>query len=189
VTDVTSSFCFRLYDFLPSFPRPLPSFPYFSSAPCPTGRLTPLSSYLSPILLHAFYNDLMTFPTTRCLATKERFSYDTNTLSSEKHKFTSFLSPPPSSFLLSVNMANDGLRQRPVKEGSVVSPIAATETQAPKRVEPSAEARRADLAADTHHAYEFGGPIGVTAMMLGFPCLMCMSIFTTGSGETLESRS
>lgn len=76
---------------------------------------------------------------------------------------------------ISLIMVNDGLRQRPAKEGSVVSPIAAsTEGQASKRFEPTPEARRADLAADTHHAYEFGGPFGVTAMMLGFPCLMCM---------------
>lgn len=30
-----------------------------------------------------------------------------------------------------------------------------------------------DKKLDTHESYEFGGPAGVTAMMIGFPLMMC----------------
>lgn len=30
-----------------------------------------------------------------------------------------------------------------------------------------------DRKLDTHQEYEFGGPVGVAAMMIGFPLLMC----------------
>lgn len=41
---------------------------------------------------------------------------------------------------------------------------------------PSDEARLRDRQADLHSRYEFGGPLGVTAMMTGFPLMMCESL-------------
>jgi hypothetical protein len=41
---------------------------------------------------------------------------------------------------------------------------------------PSDEARVRDRQADLHSRYEFGGPLGVTAMMTGFPLMMCESL-------------
>lgn len=38
---------------------------------------------------------------------------------------------------------------------------------------PTAYGQAMDKKLDEHQSYEFGGPVGVTAMMVGFPILMC----------------
>ncbi|KAL7416547.1 ERG4/ERG24 ergosterol biosynthesis protein [Mrakia frigida] len=72
-------------------------------------------------------------------------------------------------------MANDGPRERKPQK-VVPSKAASTSNEKKKGSEvtfvPTPEARLKDLAADTHSHWEFGGPVGVTAMMTGFPCLM-----------------
>lgn len=44
-----------------------------------------------------------------------------------------------------------------------------------KIAKPSEEALARDRLADTHTRYEFGGPVGVSCMMVGFPLMMCES--------------
>jgi delta24(24(1))-sterol reductase len=46
----------------------------------------------------------------------------------------------------------------------------------------SEAARARDKLADTHTRFEFGGPLGVSAMMTGFPLMMCTVLL-----ERLES--
>ena len=79
-------------------------------------------------------------------------------------------------------MANDGPRERkpkqevpPPKSAATMSSFSGDKDMKSRQVDfvPSPEARLKDLAADTHSHWEFGGPVGVTAMMMGFPCLMC----------------
>lgn len=38
---------------------------------------------------------------------------------------------------------------------------------------PTAYGQAMDKKLDEHQSYEFGGPVGVAAMMIGFPILMC----------------
>lgn len=38
---------------------------------------------------------------------------------------------------------------------------------------PTERGQEMDRILDTHEEYEFGGPVGTLAMMLGFPPLMC----------------
>jgi hypothetical protein len=64
-------------------------------------------------------------------------------------------------------MANDGPYQR--KNASAATTTGRREE---KPFVPTDEAKERDRAADTHSHWEFGGPPGVTAMMLGFPALV-----------------
>ncbi|KAG9073624.1 C-24(28) sterol reductase, partial [Ceratobasidium sp. UAMH 11750] len=47
-----------------------------------------------------------------------------------------------------------------------------TERTPLKQQHPTSEGQKSDARLDVHEHYEFGGPIGVTAMMLFFPVLM-----------------
>ena len=79
-------------------------------------------------------------------------------------------------------MANDGLpRESEPLLASAKKATAAKKDEAD--FVPSEEARLKDLAADTHSHWEFGGPLGVSAMMLGFPALMCESESDWQEGE------
>jgi delta24(24(1))-sterol reductase len=78
-----------------------------------------------------------------------------------------------------------GLRQRTAANSSATgdaangvtdsSKIASGESRAlmkPHAV-PTEHGQEMDKILDTHTEYEFGGPLGTGAMMLGFPPLMC----------------
>lgn len=58
-------------------------------------------------------------------------------------------------------------------DGAAPSPAKANGKGTLINAVPTAYGQAMDKKLDTHQSYEFGGPVGVGAMMIGFPLLMC----------------